>query len=165
MRRRWGPARGGTAREEFQARIPSADAGLCFHAYFRLAVDIVGVEEMERVRIRARLRRDVLRAASTAARAFTLGERGVAEAELTCLLLDHDLFDHPRVRDFTVEVRLVGADGEPECRAGAAAVQEFLHGLAPAERSGVLAALAAQMRALDRPDLAERLVRDWTGHD
>ncbi|MDA2811448.1 hypothetical protein O4J56_12465 [Nocardiopsis sp. RSe5-2] len=163
MHRRRFLGRGGPAADEFQARVPSADDGLCFHAYFRVVLDIVGVDALERVRIAARIRRDVLRATAAAARAFSLAERGVAEAELTCLLLDHDLFDHPRVRDFTAEVRLVGADGEAPCRAGGTAVEEFLHGLVPAQRSAVLEDLAAMMRRWDRPDLAERLVRPWSG--
>ncbi|GAA1467171.1 hypothetical protein NE857_13320 [Nocardiopsis exhalans] len=90
----------------FEARLPSASAGLRFDASFTLEVALRKVKERERVRLLARLKRSVVETAYAEARAFDLGDHALAESELFQALNGSAYFEYSGVDELTVQVTL-----------------------------------------------------------
>ena len=91
---------------DFEVRLPSRNEGLWFGAQFSLEVAWNDVASSDRARMLAEFQRRIIRSSSERTADFSLCDRGAAEAELRCALLDEEAFGRAEVRGHMVVVSL-----------------------------------------------------------
>ncbi|MFD6095188.1 hypothetical protein ACFVWN_08795 [Nocardiopsis flavescens] len=95
----------------FEVRLPSLTAGMWFDAVFEATVSWLSPDRARRVRSLARIEREVIQAASHYSAGYVLGDKGRAEADIACALIERGVFGQQAVREIAVAVKL-SADPE-----------------------------------------------------
>ncbi|WP_017570385.1 hypothetical protein [Nocardiopsis halotolerans] len=90
----------------FQARLPSRSGGMWFEAAFEATVSWNGAGAPARTRALARIQREVVRLSSERSARFHLGDRGTAEADIACALVEEWSLEQEEVRELAVTVVL-----------------------------------------------------------
>ncbi|WP_436889980.1 hypothetical protein [Nocardiopsis dassonvillei] len=95
----------------FEVRLPSCTDGMWFEATFEVTVSWKSPDRARRVRSLARIEREIIRSASDHSAGYVLGDKGRAEADIACALIENGVFGQEAVREIAVVVKL-SADSE-----------------------------------------------------